>query len=129
MYIAVDFDGTIVDHRFPEIGPFIPGAIEYLKKFKENGATLILWTMRSDGGDHGNVLTEAVKTCEEKGIVFDHVNQHAQPWTTSPKVYAHIYIDDSAFGCPLKKYDFGWRPCVDWSIVGPAVLKELKYPF
>ena len=47
--IAVDFDGTIVDHVFPEIGAAVPGAFKWLKRFKEAGATLILWTMRSDG--------------------------------------------------------------------------------
>lgn len=129
MIIAVDFDGTIVDHRFPEIGPFIPGAIDYLKEFKENGATLILWTMRSDGGDFGDVLTQAVSACEGQGVIFDNANQNPQTWTTSPKAYAHVYIDDAAFGCPLKMYDFTRQPCVDWSIVGPSVLKLLKRPF
>ena len=53
MFIAIDFDGTIVDHRFPEIGKPVPGAFEWMKKFKEAGAKLILWTMRSDGQANG----------------------------------------------------------------------------
>ncbi len=58
LYIAVDFDGTIVDHQFPEIGKAVPGAFDWLKRFKEAGATLILWTMRSDGQEYGDVLTQ-----------------------------------------------------------------------
>jgi len=50
MYICIDFDGTIVDHRFPEIGPPVPGAVEWMLRFQEAGAKLILFTMRSDGG-------------------------------------------------------------------------------
>lgn len=123
MIIAVDFDGTIVDHRFPDIGAPVPGAFEWIKRFKELGATLILWTMRSDGQVHGNVLTEAVEFCRKHGVEFDYHNEHPQDWTTSNKAYAHQYIDDAAACCPLRENPrMGGRPYVDWDIVGPAVL-------
>ena len=49
IYLVVDFDGTIVEHRFPEIGPIVPNALEWLKKFQLMGFKIILNTMRSDG--------------------------------------------------------------------------------
>ena len=68
MYICIDFDGTIADHRFPEIGPPVPGALEWMAKFQEAGARLILFTMRSDGGQNGDVLTDAVNYIQGTGI-------------------------------------------------------------
>ncbi len=123
MRIAVDFDGTIVEHKFPDIGRLVPGAIKWLKKWQEAGAVLILWTMRSDGPP-GAYLTDAIKRCRQNGVHFDAYNEGIgdRDWTTSPKAYAHIYVDDAAFGCPLiESNEAGARPMVDWSIVGPAV--------
>ena len=127
MKIAVDFDGTIAEHVFPKIGQPVPEAFQWLKRWREAGCTLILWTMRSDGQEYGNVLTQAVQFCRENGIEFDGVNEGVgdREWTTSPKAYANIYVDDAAFGCPLVPGRFGDRPMVDWSIVGPAVLERL----
>lgn len=127
MIIAVDFDGTIAEHEFPEIGPPVFMAIEYLQNFKKLGATLILWTMRSDGQSDGDVLTQAVNWCKDRGVEFDFVNENPQSWTTSPKVYAHVYVDDAAFGCPLRdNVRCGGRPYVDWEQVGPIIIRMLK---
>jgi hydroxymethylpyrimidine pyrophosphatase-like HAD family hydrolase len=120
MIIAVDFDGTIVEHEFPKIGPAVPGAFKSIKKLQESGHRLILWTMRSDGQECGDVLTQAVKFCEDNGIRFWAVNcnpeQHT--WTTSNKSYAHLYIDDAALGCPLRENPrLGGRNYVDWDKV------------
>lgn len=102
MILAVDFDGTIVDHRFPDVGKPVPGAVKWMKRFQELGAKLILWTMRSDGRDDGgNYLTDAVNYCRENGVEF--------------------YIDDAAIGVPLIKPIGFARPCVDWETVGPIV--------
>lgn len=121
IYIAIDFDGTLVDHIFPEVGNPVPGAVEWVKKFKEAGAVLILWTMRCDGGDY-DYLTDAINYCKANGLEFDYYNEHPQNWTTSPKVYAHRYIDDANACCPLKDNPrMGGRPFVDWDIVGPAI--------
>lgn len=122
--IAVDFDGTIVDHRYPDIGGVVPGAIAWLKAFANEGAKLILWTMRS-----GVELDAAVGFCEAAGLEFYGVNSNPTQlsWTNSPKAYAHLYIDDAAFGCPLKENPrCGGRPFVDWDTVGPAVLATLE---
>lgn len=130
MIIAVDFDGTIVDHRFPDIGAPCPGAFEWLRKFKEAGASLILWTMRSaDRRKGGDVLAPAVEFCRERGVEFIGVNENPtqKEWTASPKAYAHLYIDDAAFGCPLRVNPrMDGRPFVDWDVVGPAVIKMIE---
>lgn len=127
MYICIDFDGTIVDHRFPEIGPPVPGAVEWMKEFQEAGAKLILFTMRSDGGKNPIALLRAVDYLEENGIKLYGINKNPTQihWTSSPKAYGNIYIDDAAFGCPLIQQDGFNRPCVDWEIVGPGVMEKL----
>jgi len=129
-FIAIDFDGTISDHRFPHIGEPVPGAFEWMRKFQEAGARLILWTMRSDERDvDGDVLSEAVEFCGRHGIEFYAVNGNPtqRAWTTSNKCYAHMYIDDAAIGCPLRENPrVGGRPYVDWDVVGPLVMEILK---
>ncbi len=128
MDICVDFDGTLVDHHFPEIGPPVPGALEWLEKFQRAGARLILFTMRSDGGGFGDVLSQAVSYLEENGIQLFGVNVNPiqSSWTSSPKAYGELYIDDAAFGCPLIQLEGFQRPCVDWSVVGPGVMEILQ---
>lgn len=121
MRIAVDFDGTIVEHCFPEIGPAVPGAIDWLKRFVDAGAELILWTVR------GNAYLEtAADYCKTNGIQLLALNRNPgqQSWSPSPKAYAAIYIDDAAFGCPVIPSTTG-RPMVNWAIVGPQVLARL----
>ena len=116
--IGIDFDGTIVEHKYPEIGNPVPGALETMKDLIQQGHKIILWTMRS-----GKELDEAVAYLQENGITPWGVNQNPeQDWSTSPKAYAQIYIDDAALGCPLEKKCFD-RPMVYW----PAVRKQLIY--
>lgn len=108
--IAIDFDGTIVAHRYPEIGEPVPYALETMRLMQENGYKLILYTMRS-----GQYLQEAVDYLAAEGIRLWAVNENPtqKHWTDSPKVYAHIYIDDAALGCPLLEVEDD-RPIVDW---------------
>lgn len=113
LIIAVDFDGTCVTHEYPEVGREI-GAAPVLKRLSENGARLILWTMRS-----GDYLLDAIKWFGSHGIPLFGVNGNPEQatWTESPKAYAHIYIDDAALGVPLRDGDNGERPFVDWCAV------------
>ncbi len=123
MYICVDFDGTVVDHRYPAVGEPVPGAITWLKRLQRHGARIILYTMRSDSKENGEMLSDAVRYMESNGIALYGVNRNPDQdsWTTSPKAYGDIYIDDSAFGCPLTKPKGFARPCVDWKKIGPEV--------
>lgn len=119
MVFAIDFDGTIAKHKYPEIGDEVPGAIDVLKKLIEQGHTLILYTMRS-----GRSLTAAISWCYERGVQFNAVNNNPdqESWTSSRKVYAHVYVDDAALGCPLVKEEQE-RPYVNWEVIEQA----LKY--
>lgn len=124
--ICVDFDGTIVDHAFPEIGEAVPGALDWLTLFQEKGAKLILWTMRSDHQKYGNVLTQAMNYLRKNGIQIYAINMNPtqHTWTDSPKAYADIYIDDAAIGCPLIQVEGFNRLCVDWEKVGQSIISK-----
>ena len=63
MLIGVDFDGTIVEHKYPEIGEERPFATEVLRKFIEDRHKLVLWTMRE-----GKLLEDAINWCKERGV-------------------------------------------------------------
>ena len=118
--IAVDFDGTIVSHMYPKIGIENPSAIRVLKKLIEQGHQLILWTIRS-----GEPLNEAVAYCEERGISFLGVNSNPNQssWTTSPKQYANLYIDDAALGCPTQFDPNTQRQWVNWRDVEAILIR------
>lgn len=124
MFVCVDFDSTISEHEYPDVGTEVPGAFRWMKVWQEAGARLILWTMRCDGGKDGPALTLAIEFCRKGGIEFFAVNENPTQyaWTSSRKAYAHIYVDDAAAGCPLRpSRRAGGRPVVDWDIVGPLV--------
>lgn len=110
--IAVDFDGTVVTHAYPEIGDDA-GAVPVLKELTDNGCRLILYTMR-----HGKLLDDAIRWFRERGIPLYAVNENPsqQRWTSSPKVHADLYIDDSSLGCPIRFVDGVKRPVADWNI-------------
>ena len=97
MKIAVDFDGTIVEHKFPKIGKTRPFAFETLKALQKQGHDLILWTYRA-----AETLDEAVQFCKENGIEFYSINCNypgeIMDDTVSRKIYADIYIDDRNIG-------------------------------
>lgn len=130
MDICIDFDGTCVSHEFPEIGKDI-GAIPVLKELVEKGHLLILFTMRSDrkkkkkvNGEEiiveENVLTEAIQWFEKNEIPLYGVQKNPTQrfWTSSPKAYGHLYIDDANLGCPLITDDpESDRPYVNWQEV------------
>jgi len=110
-YIAVDFDGTCVTHDYPAIGKEI-GAVLVLKRLVEAGHQLILNTMRS-----GVELHQAVEwfKSHEIPLIGINTNPTQHNWTSSPKAYAHLYIDDAALGCPLiTESGISQRPFVDW---------------
>lgn len=115
MIIAIDFDGTCVKHAYPKIGEDI-GAVPVLKEMVKNGHQLVLNTMRS-----GKLLNEAIQWFENNGIKLSGANHTPgqATWTASPKVYANVYIDDAALGCPTTMDDEG-NIYVDWIIVARA---------
>ena len=120
--IAVDFDGTCVTHEYPIVGRFI-GAQKVLKRIVREGGHLILWTMRS-----GEQLADAERWFDLNGIQLYGVQRNPTQggWTTSPKAYAKIYIDDAALGCPLKPGMKDERPYVDWEAVEKYLFGDVE---
>ena len=99
MTIAVDFDGTIVENRYPEIGKEIPFAIDTLKMLIHDRHRLILWTARE-----GKLLDDAILWCKEHGVEFYAINRDYPEETTgnnpyfSRKLKADVFIDDRNIG-------------------------------
>lgn len=98
MVIAVDFDGTIVKHRYPQIGDELPFAVETLKMLQAEGHRLILWTVRER-----EELAEAVAWCKARGLEFYAINSDFPEETQdnnnySRKLKADLFIDDRSFG-------------------------------
>lgn len=108
MIIAVDFDGTIVEHAYPKIGKPISFAIETLKALQKDGHTLLMWSVRD-----GELLQEAINYVESKGVKFYAYNKNypEEDVTRAPrKLNADIFIDDrNVMGLP------------DWATIYEAV--------
>ncbi|GAE17117.1 BT0820 family HAD-type phosphatase [Bacteroides pyogenes] len=98
MIIAVDFDGTIVEHRYPHIGEEIPFAIDTLKLLQQEKHRLILWSVRE-----GALLDEAVEWCKSRGLEFyavnkDYPEEERNHQGFSRKLKADMFIDDRNLG-------------------------------
>ncbi|MBI9054184.1 MAG: hypothetical protein JEY96_10240 [Bacteroidales bacterium] len=116
MTIAVDFDGTIVEHEYPEIGKPKMFAFETLKALQQRGDRLILWTYRS-----GEKLNEAVEYCKRNGIEFYAINKNYPEEifddTISRKIIADVYIDDRNLGGFVNWSDV-------WQMLNPELFKK-----
>lgn len=99
MVIAIDFDGTIVEHRYPSIGKELPFAIDTLRKLAAEGHRLILWTVRE-----GQYLDDAVEFCRSRGLEFYAVNRDYPEEEKernnhfTRKLKADLWIDDRNLG-------------------------------
>ena len=98
MIIAVDFDGTIVEHRYPQIGKEVPFAIATLKQLQQEKHRLILWSVRE-----GALLDEAVEWCKSRGLEFyavnkDYPEEQKGHQGFSRKLKADMFIDDRNLG-------------------------------
>lgn len=118
MIIAVDFDGTIVEHKYPRIGKEIPFAILTLKKLQEEHHRLILWSVRE-----GRLLEEATDFCRARGLEFFAVNSNYPEESEnedphySRKIKADLFIDDR---------NLGGLP--DWGVIYEMVRNNWSYP-
>lgn len=116
MTIAVDFDGTIVEHRYPAIGKEIPFAIETLKKLAADGHKLILWTARE-----GQLLEDAIEFCKVRGLEFFSINADLpdanwEGYKTTRKLRVDCFIDDR---------NLGGIP--DWSTIYMMISRNLTF--
>lgn len=120
MKIAVDFDGTIVEHRFPAIGKPKLFAFETLRELQKRDFKLVLWTYRA-----GRQLDEAIEYCKMNGITFYAINaNHPDEVLTekiSRKIDADIFIDDKNIGgFP------GWSRIWEMMELGPLDSEKLN---
>lgn len=116
MVIAVDFDGTIVEHKYPKIGKEIPFSVETLKMLQREGHKCVLWTVRE-----GHLLDEAMQWCEARGLKFYAVNQNypeqdPESRTFSHKLKADMFIDDR---------NLGGLP--DWGLIYRMIKENLSF--
>lgn len=126
--IAVDFDGTLCEGRWPGIGPAKGNVIDALLREQENGAKLILWTCRE-----GQQLTEALTWCVNNGIIFDAVNANLPEnreffGNDSRKVYASEYWDDKSVevcGNDVRGYQYH-QPKMRWRDKARAILRIIR---
>ncbi len=112
MTIAIDFDGTIVEHKYPKIGQPVPFAIETLLQLQKENHKLILWTVRED-----ELLQEAIDYCAERGLIF-YANNTNYPEETIPsprKLSVDMFIDDR---------NLGGLP--DWGVIYRAVQATVR---
>lgn len=106
MYIAIDFDGTIVEDKWPEIGNILPHAKSVIKQFKADGHKIILNTCRE-----GKLLKEAFDFLKENGIEPDFVNDNPvarSQYGNCKKTYGDIYIDDHNAFIPKTEHGIDW---------------------
>lgn len=117
MIIAIDFDGTIVEHKYPQIGREIPFAITTLKRLQEDGHRLILWSCRE-----GRLLQDAISFCRERGLEFYAINSNYPDEDVdseairSRKLKADMFIDDR---------NVGGLP--DWGIIYEMISRNISY--
>lgn len=117
MIIAVDFDGTIVQDRYPAIGNELPFATQTLKMLMEEGHHFILWTVRQ-----GQTLEEAVEWCRQRGVEFyavnkDYAEENEQTNENySRKIKADMFIDDRNIGA-----------LPDWGVIYQMIHDQKTY--
>ena len=128
MIIAVDFDGTIVEHQYPKVGKALPFAIETIKALQKKGHQIILWTYRT-----GKELDDAVRFCNSRGIEFYAVNNNypeEQFDSNIPrKIHADIYIDDRNLGGIPSWGEIYWLICPDAKLIPQGRRNGLRKMF
>ena len=122
MDILIDFDGTVVTHKYPKIGNEIDNCVKTLKRLIDSGHNLILFTMRDD-----IELQDAIQWFKSKNIPLYGINKNPTQhiWTTSSKAYGTLIIDDICLGIPLLYDNDSQRDFVDWNKV-EKMLEEMR---
>jgi len=115
MLIAVDFDGTIVEHRYPAIGRELPFATDTLRRLTADGHRLILWTVRE-----GQLLDEALEWCKDRGVTFYAVNRDYPEQEfgegVARKIKVDVVIDDR---------NLGGLP--EWGVIYDMITRRISY--
>lgn len=115
MLIAVDFDGTIVEHRYPAIGRELPFATDTLRRLTADGHRLILWTVRE-----GQLLDEALEWCKERGVTFYAVNRDYPEQELGEGVARKIKVD-----VVIDDRNLGGLP--EWGVIYDMITRRISY--
>ena len=94
LIFAIDFDGVIVEERYPAIGPLLPGAKETILWLYGEGHWIIINSCRT-----GMEEQEMVEFLRDQGIPFHTANQNLPHriemyGNDCRKIGADVYIDD-----------------------------------
>jgi hypothetical protein len=108
MKIYLDFDGTVVEHYFPEIGVVNPHAIKVIARLQAAGHEIVLNTYRAD--------IDVQHVHEALGFIhsFEEIQQPIEkflPKKLDPRSFDldvakesnQLYIDDIATGIPMRR--------------------------
>lgn len=114
--IGLDADGTCWKNTYPTIGADIGAQHWLLHIHKTYFVKYLLWTMRT-----GKELEEAQAKLAEMEVPIWAVNNNPDQvkWSESKKIYANVYVDDTALGMPL--CSVGRKPYVNWHQAGPLL--------
>ncbi|MCK4357829.1 MAG: hypothetical protein KAW92_03675 [Candidatus Cloacimonetes bacterium] len=106
--VAIDFDGTIVENKYPKIGPLKDNAVHAINLLKELGCYIIITSCRTNSTLYPSLLARANQAqimqmfLIKNGIPFDEVDDGCQG-----KVVADVYIDDHAI-----RFEDNWNEIV-----------------
>lgn len=94
--ICVDFDGTIVEHKYPKIGELKPDAVEAVNKLYDAGWEIIIYSCRmlADGRPTDmfpDTFHEIKPFLDAAGLKYDRISTREEG-----KPFASWYIDDRA---------------------------------
>lgn len=123
MTIAVDFDGTIVEHRYPAIGKERPFATATLRQLMADGHKLLLWSVRE-----GETLQEAIDWCKERGVRFYAANtfldeddgESIDTMDKNPSFSRKLKVD-----CFIDDRNVGGLP--DWGAIYQIISRGITY--
>jgi hypothetical protein len=111
--LAVDFDGTLVDHVYPGVGKVKPGAKEAMQRFRDLGYHVIIWSCRTchwmpghfppNGISRDDIVRDMVEALDTNDIPYDEVDDG-----TRGKPMAEFYIDDKGL-----RFEDNWDEIAD----------------
>ena len=105
LVIAIDFDGTIVTNKYPNIGYLKRNAKEVINKLYDEGHDIIINSCRQ-----GREEREMVEFLIDNEIKFDEVNENLcyrieEYENDCRKIGADVYIDDKAYPCNILNWN------------------------
>jgi hypothetical protein len=111
MKILLDFDGTVVRHKYPHIGEYNEGCREVLQRLHDAGHHIVLNTMRIHG-KYENFLAAMKYMKENDLVVHEASNSKKTPkaWDVPRSIETGVlFIDDGAVDTPMNGFMVDWK--------------------